>query len=322
MNQIMDIYSCVSKYRSAIMGFATIMVMLVHQYAVHDSIVLDVFSHIGHWGVDIFLFVSGFGIARSLSKNTKSVFFRNRVKKMLPICLVVGVFGLVLDILHHEVDVVNLVPKLLCLDNWYVYTISIYYALSPLILKMMRKKAWVLPMVVLILSVILSVFSLLQPLSDSTHFLVNKLPWAWDRFFVYLLGILCYLKRTKYSASLYIIGGILFVFVLLSQYKYLPMIHCRYQVLAFSMPLVCYAISLLCRISGVIETGLSFFGKHSLSIFLIHLIVYSIGESRMSLMPHDEIRLLVEIVSAIILATIIDNSLDKVLHFIRVKHEK
>lgn len=156
---------------------------------------------------------------------------------------------------------------------------------------------------------------------ESTHFLVNKLPWAWDRFFVYLLGIFCYLRRPKQSAYLYFIGGILFVIVLLSQYKILPLNHCCFQVLAFSIPFVCYAISLLSRTSAVIEKGLSFFGKHSLSIFLIHLIVYSIGESRMALMPNNEIRLLIEIVTAIILAFVIDMTINMVLNVICVKHE-
>ena len=125
--QFSNVNECVSGYRSAIMGVASILVMLVHQYAVHSSEILGFFSRTGHWGVDIFLFVSGFGITHSLLKNTTKTFYVNRVKKMLPICLVIGMFGFVMSIVHHEVDWVNLVPKLLCLDNWYVYTITIYY---------------------------------------------------------------------------------------------------------------------------------------------------------------------------------------------------
>lgn len=317
----MDIYTCISKYRSEIMGFATIMVLLFHQYAVYDSVVLEVFSHIGYWGVDIFLFVSGFGIAHSLSQNTWSVFFLNRVKKVLPICLTIGLFNFFLNIMHNEIDWKNLIPKLLCLDNWYIYTICIYYAISPYVLKMMRWKEWVLPTVVLILSLIISIFSLFQTILESTHFLVNKLPWAWDRIFVYLLGIYMYLKKPNYSAFLYIIGGILLVIMLLSQYGFLTMNYCHLQVLAFCIPFVCYVISLLCCFF-YIEKTLCFFGRHSLSIFLLHLIVYSYGESRMSLIPNNEFRLFMEIVIAITLATIIDLAIDKFLVFFMCKHEK
>lgn len=318
----MSINICVTKYRSAIMGFATIMVLLFHQYTVQGNVVLDIFSHIGYWGVDIFLFVSGFGIANSLSKNSKSVFFLNRVKKVMPICLVVGLFGLVIDILHNDVDLVNLVPKLFCLNNWYIYTISIYYLFSPIIIKVMKWKAWVLPIMVFGVSLFFSMFSLLQPLSESTHFLINKLPWAWERLFVYLMGVFCYLRRPERSAILYSFGGILFVIVLLAQYGILPLNHCRMQVLAFCIPFVCYSISLLCRCSGIIENVLSFLGRHSLSIFLFHLIIYSILESRMSLIPNNDFRLLVEIVSVIILAPTVDIATNKFLSFFVVKNER
>ena len=281
---MININACVSKYRTAIMGFAAIMVMLFHQYTVQENVVLDVFSHIGHWGVDIFLFVSGFGIAHSLSKHSKSVFYQNRMKKMLPICLIIGLFGLTLDVLHNEVDWVNLIPKLLCLNNWYIYTISIYYLFSPLILRAMRWKAWVLPTVVLSLSLLFSLMSLFHPLSESDHFMLNKLPWAWDRLFVYLLGIYCYLKKPHNTTVLYVIGALLFVLVFLAQYQILPLHHCRSQVLAFSIPFVCYSISLLCMSSGVIEITLAFFGKHSLSIFLLHLIIYNQHQSMLRML--------------------------------------
>ena len=74
--------------------------------------------------------------------------------------------------------------------------------------------------------------------------------------------------------------------------------------------------------SGVIEITLAFFGKHSLSIFLLHLIIYSILESRMSLIPNNVLRLLVEIVSVIILASVIDWVINKFLAIFVVKHEK
>lgn len=179
-----------------------------------------------------------------------------------------------------------------------------------------------LPTVVLSLSLLFSLMSLFHPLSESDHFMLNKLPWAWDRLFVYLLGIYCYLKKPHNTTVLYVIGALLFVLVFLAQYQILPLHHCRSQVLAFSIPFVCYSISLLCMSSGVIEITLAFFGKHSLSIFLLHLIIYSILESRMSLIPNNVLRLLVEIVSVIILASVIDWVINKFLAIFVVKHEK
>lgn len=307
--QFSNINECVSGYRSAIMGVATIMVMLVHQYAVHSSEILGFFSHTGHWGVDIFLFVSGFGITHSLLKNSAKTFYVNRVKKMLPICLVIGLFGLVMSIVHHEVDWMNLIPRLLCFDNWYVYTITIYYLFSPLIVKNMQRNVWRLPMVVLVLSCVFNVFNLGQPFADSTHFLVNKLPWAVERFFIYVLGIFFYLKTPKYMLAWALGGASLYILMILHQYRVLTL-PCGYQILAFSIPCVCLVIASVCKYSQRLTNLLSFFGKHSLSIFLVHLIVYSFVENHSALIPIDGFRLCAEIIISIVIAFAIDKVID------------
>ena len=312
---MMSVDSCIRSYRSAIMGFATIMVLLFHQYTVNSSLILSVFSHIGHWGVDIFLFVSGFGIAHSLSKNLTIVFYQNRIKKLFPICLIVGIFGLILSIIHGTIDWINLVPKLLCFDNWYVYTITIYYIFSPVILKIMQKNSWALPLLVFVLALIFAYCSLFKPLSTSSHFLINKLPWAWDRFFVYLLGIYFYLQKPRYSTIIFWGGGVLFIIMLMAQYGYIHIPCCFYQILAFCMPFVCLSIGALTKLLPSIEKTMCFIGKHSLSIFLIHLIVYSFGENHSSLLPIDGLRLLVEVILTITIAVSLDLFIDKVLNF-------
>jgi len=312
---MISVDTCIRSYRSAIMGFATIMVLLFHQYTVNSSLILSVFSHIGHWGVDIFLFVSGFGIAHSLSKNSTIVFYQNRIKKIFPICLIVGVFGFILSMMHGTIDWINLVPRLLCLNNWYVYTITIYYIFSPVILKIMQKKSWVLPFLVFVLAYIFDYCSLFKPLSTSSHFLIYRLPWVWDRFFVYLLGIYFYLQKPRYTTIIFWGGGVLFVIMLMAQYGYIRIPYCFFQILAFCIPFVCLSIGALTKLLSSIEKILCFFGKHSLSIFLIHLIVYSFGESHSSLLPIDGLRLLVEVVLTIAIAVSLDLFIDKVLNF-------
>lgn len=310
--QITTINDCVAGYRSAIMGVATIMVMLVHQYAVHSSEVLGFFSRTGHWGVDIFLFVSGFGITHSLLKNTPRTFYVNRIKKMLPICLVIGLFGLVMSIVHHEVVLVNIVPKLVCFDNWYVYTITIYYIFSPLIVRDMQNNLWRIPVVVMVLSCVFNVFSLGQPFTESTHFMVNKLPWAVDRFFIYTLGIFFYLKTPKHLLGWAMGGAMVFILMVLHQYRVLT-IPCSYQFLAFSIPCVCLAIGSVCKYSERLTRLLSFFGKHSLSIFLVHLIVYSFVENHSAMIPVNGFRLLVELLLSVFIAVSIDKAIDIVM---------
>lgn len=41
--------------------------------------------NIGYMGVDIFMLLSGYGIAKSLSRNTLKRFYVNRIRKILPL---------------------------------------------------------------------------------------------------------------------------------------------------------------------------------------------------------------------------------------------
>ena len=58
-----------SKHRSAIMGFAIIWIMIAHLKVSFDFIPLQAIKKIGYGGVDIFLFLSGFGLYFSCSKD-------------------------------------------------------------------------------------------------------------------------------------------------------------------------------------------------------------------------------------------------------------
>lgn len=71
----------ISKYRTPIMGCAMIVVMLFHQPFISDSYVDGLFRLFGYWGVEIFLFVSGFGIVYSLQRNDVRTYYRNRMRR-------------------------------------------------------------------------------------------------------------------------------------------------------------------------------------------------------------------------------------------------
>ena len=75
----------------------------------------------------------------------------------------------------------------------------------------MQKNVWRIPVVVLVMSCVFNILDLGQPFADSTHFLVNKIPWAVDRSFIYVLGIFFYLKTPKYMSA-WVMGGILILY--------------------------------------------------------------------------------------------------------------
>ena len=75
-----------SKHRSAIMGFAILWVMLFHLRVSVDFIPFMIIKKIGYGGVDTFLFLSGFGLYYSCSKENfnKRKYYKNRFKRILP----------------------------------------------------------------------------------------------------------------------------------------------------------------------------------------------------------------------------------------------
>lgn len=73
INWFIDIFfKHISLYRSALMGVATIWIMLLHGYELYKYIsipLISTFAKRGNVGVDIFLFLSGFGLWFSLSND-------------------------------------------------------------------------------------------------------------------------------------------------------------------------------------------------------------------------------------------------------------
>ena len=71
--------SLLSSYRGALMGIAIIWVMLYHLGNIDVSVISVIFG-VGYGGVDIFLFLSGFGLYFSMSKSWGGIFFAQHCK--------------------------------------------------------------------------------------------------------------------------------------------------------------------------------------------------------------------------------------------------
>ena len=74
-----------SSERKAVLGIATIMILLVHSLPYTPSTnglyIISSFCKYGSLGVPIFAFLSGIGIYFSLSKNKLTDYFRNRINR-------------------------------------------------------------------------------------------------------------------------------------------------------------------------------------------------------------------------------------------------
>ena len=83
-----DLY-LISKYRTVIMGFASLLVLFFHTgmpVFVNIPMLYNIEKFIkitGYYGVDIFIFLSGIGVTYSIEKNNMREFYYKRVKRIL-----------------------------------------------------------------------------------------------------------------------------------------------------------------------------------------------------------------------------------------------
>lgn len=136
-----------SKYRTELMGFATIWVMLFHFKANMFIAPLNSFSSIGYGGVDIFLFLSGFGLFFGYEKH-KSLgqFYYRRFIRIYPLYFFVIILC---SLLADEYNMINILLKSTGLGyylpfipnasyEWYVPTIILFYLLFPILHKLLK----------------------------------------------------------------------------------------------------------------------------------------------------------------------------------------
>jgi peptidoglycan/LPS O-acetylase OafA/YrhL len=129
-------YDLLTQYRLAIFGLAALWIYCRHTIHNYDYTYLQPFQsvfNIGDAGVDVFLFLSGFGLYFSLQKNSSAlVFYKKRLLRILPSFLL---FSIVLCFERGTFQRVGWNP-LLCLKSlfsgwWYVVFILFAYAFTP-----------------------------------------------------------------------------------------------------------------------------------------------------------------------------------------------
>ena len=255
----------ISANRTFLMGLAMIAVVCFH----HGWTVIPgftaVFSRFGLWGVDIFLFLSGFGCVYALNKYTVSTFFRKRIVRLLPTCLLAGVLIYCVDFYFHAERTLTYIPiRLLSVHRWYIQAILICYSICPLayvVLKRFRVSG-LLGLVALAI--------LIEHLLPEVD--VWKINWAFGRMPVFLIGMYIAMFDFKMSRWQYMVSCVSFVLAVVTRcgggYYGLNWTY----FLAAAMPFVCET---MCRLRNIctrlkIYHIVELFGVYSLEIYLIH----------------------------------------------------
>ena len=259
----------ISKHRAILMSFSMILVIIYHiQPSVNHPIFYYTFSVYGLWGVDIFLFLSGFGCTYALTKYNNKTFLKRRFNRIIPTCLFVGVLLIIADYFFLvEKNKYALIYRLFLLNRWYIQAILILYLLSPLFFKLIKKYGNYGFYIIILMSIFAS-------------FIVpNKIlmfKWIIWRIPVFIIGIYIALNNFKISKFQIVLSIIAFTIALYNRlYQYNAVVVVWPYLVAFSMPLIC---NILAKIASYInKIGgknlykiIELLGIYSLEIYLIH----------------------------------------------------
>lgn len=154
--------------------------------------------NIGYAGVDIFMLLSGYGIGKSLLKNSVKQFYKNRIHRILPLWVLMILFdnaikyligeGTTITLLLCDLSTISFYTHPNSLPEWYLATLILFYLISPLYKYLLEKTGWIL---LIIISV--SIYSCYIIIGTTTWQYACAIP----RFPLYLLGLTCALKNKE-----------------------------------------------------------------------------------------------------------------------------
>ncbi len=145
-------YALLSKYRSELMGIAMIAVMLFHATDLETGFyALDQLRSLGFGGVDIFVLLSGLGLAMSLSRREQEYgrFMARRSVRLLPAYFLVMLPYTLFLFLTGRAPLSTFVWNSTLLNywvrceggfNWYITGIMTLYVLTPPAVKLLRAR--------------------------------------------------------------------------------------------------------------------------------------------------------------------------------------
>lgn len=288
-------YDRISRYKSQLMGIAILIVVYGHYFYYHSGLQLYQYLNITMWytigSVDIFIFLSGFGIWRSLSRNGDPLrFMQRRLSRLLPSYLPFILLFCGFCFLTGTMNKWQVLGNLTTFGwwaqmggqfNWYIPSLIVMYLLSPLFYRIIetygRKSLWAIPLMWLI----------------SAGCVGTSLMIGVSRFPVYFLGL--YLGRQAAEGRVPTrnqlrLSGVAALVSMLALYVFVQIIPnglSRYGLwwhpYLFSTP-GCLFFTSWClqkhekwAITRALNRFLRFLGENSFEIYLWHILVYTVA---------------------------------------------
>lgn len=253
------------------------------QTVVHPSMAIQaLFSFFGHYGVQVFIFLSAYGLAKSYwdDKSPWLSFMWSRIKKFYPMFLLVVAFWAVLaaiqtgpiwvirdagpGLLLVLAGVSNLVPGMglpVVGPWWFIPFIMQCYAVFPLLRKMTKKFGW--PALVVLSAACFLVTLFANPLL--AHWSLNLAFTPIARMRVFCLGIIA--ARYPFRIRAWLGIPALAILILGSEYRSIAHLN--------SLAIVVFSLWLYSRVRNLLRSfyWIEQIGNYSLAIFLVNGIV-------------------------------------------------
>lgn len=286
----------ISKYRTVLMGFAMIWIMTFHLPI--SFAYLNPIKGLGYLGVDIFIFLSSYGLYYGFKKNDRGIrsFYKKRILRILPsYYFVLLLTSCINSIISSEIKVTTLLQEATFLGFfcpplgwpiflWYIPAILTLYAIFPFIYKELNFiKKYLIIIIILILCCNMSIqtYALNNSLLHESYFLRIFIP----RIIPFILGVIWAdvekYKFNKLNLSLFFIIGIISLLSIYIARKELPNYYCKLFMLEtfpflFALPLCLFSFSILYEyFPTFIQKIIRYAGKYSLELYLIHESLYT-----------------------------------------------
>ena len=262
--------------REVLMGIGIIMVVFYHY---NTGLWFQNLFYPGFLGVDIFLFISGYGLCQSIKSNDLLTFYKRRLIRILPMFLLLAIVKCSLYVLNGGYLslsgwILSLTTVSYWVDggifvDWYLCGLFALYLFFPVLFRLPTLGG-------AILCIAACCFSVYLNLKWYHQCFLLRLP-------IFYLGICCYkfncAEIFKRALLLFTLGLVVFVVLWLKGWAH------TYSIIYPFAPFVIMSISWLLLKSNSNYSILRWFGKHSLEIYVTNCIVMRLIACDWMIMP-------------------------------------
>ena len=288
----------VSFNRTIYMGFAILWVMAFHLGLFSLCPIVNKIANLGYLGVDIFMFLSAYGLTYSFSKNNQYwIFYKKRFLRIIPTYCIVLFIAFLFSTDFSYINVIKFVQELCmigyffpCLSwsfhDWYIPSICFFYILFPFLYNFLLKRTFLVYVMISILASLLSLIICYCNVKEGC-FHLPQLVFFTQRIPIFLLGIYWAFLQDRFEIFIkknyiicFIVAILSFLFILNQAQILNPILNAFIGTMPFILVLPGLFLFLdKLNNNTKIHKILYFAGTYSLELYLIHSYCQNIGIS-------------------------------------------